>query len=122
MHRLTATLLLLFALGGNLVPLALAATADPPHACCVRKQAHPCHGSALTESEELTIRAAACCHQECCRAISTARWAYARPRLTVFSTQIVEAHAVALRAHPPSTTLAPFRSTRAPPHSFILIA
>jgi hypothetical protein len=45
MRRLTARLLLLFALAGTFVPPALAATAAPPHACCIRKAAHQCHGS-----------------------------------------------------------------------------
>ena len=45
MHRLTARLLLLFALVGNLVPLALAAGAAPPHACCLRKGVHRCQDS-----------------------------------------------------------------------------
>ena len=37
MHRLTARLLLFFALVGSLVPVALAASAAPTHACCLRK-------------------------------------------------------------------------------------
>src|SRR5689334_20600791 len=74
MRHLTATLLLLFAIAGNLVPLALAAAAGPPHACCIRKAVHPCHGAASTESESLEIRSAACCNRDCCRATAT-RWA-----------------------------------------------
>ena len=42
MQRLTARLLLLFALAGNFLPVALAATTAPPRACCLR-MAHKCH-------------------------------------------------------------------------------
>src|SRR6266850_690583 len=84
MHRLTARLLLLFALVGNFVPVALALSAAPsPHACCVRKapQAHPCHGMAMatTEPEQLAVRGTGCCNHDCCRGVTVARWAQTEP-------------------------------------------
>jgi hypothetical protein len=68
MQRLTARFLLLFALTGTFVPLALAIAAPAPHACCRRKAAHACHNSAGDERE---FRAAGCCDQSSCRAITT---------------------------------------------------
>lgn len=119
MRRLTATSLLLFALSGNLIPLALAATADPPHACCVRKAVHPCHGSESTESESLTIRSAACCHRDCCRA-TTARWAWTQVELATVATPVVNARVVSPCLDRPSAELFEFCSTRAPPQSDLL--
>jgi hypothetical protein len=65
MHRLTARFLLLLALVGNLAPLALAATAPPPRACCLRKGVHSCHDSLASDSGQLVIRDASCCDHDC---------------------------------------------------------
>jgi hypothetical protein len=70
MHRLVARLLLLVALAGNLIPLALAATIAPRHACCVRKAAHSCHGSSAADAEKPVIRNSGCCRQDCSRAVA----------------------------------------------------
>jgi len=67
MQRRTAKLLLLFAMVGTFVPLALAATAAPPHACCIRA-AHKCHAMA-GESDQLAIGSTGCCNHDCCRAL-----------------------------------------------------
>lgn len=114
MRRLTATLLLLFALAGNIVPLALAATADPPHACCIRKAVHPCHGAASTESESLEIRRAACCNRDCCRA-TAARWAQTQVHLATLATPGVNARALSPYPNRHCANLLASRSTRAPP-------
>ena len=119
MRRLTATLLLLFALLGNLIPLALAATADPPHACCVRKAVHPCHGSAPAESESLTIRNTSYCHQDCCRATVT-RWAQTHVPLATVATHLVNARVLPPVPERPSAQLIVSRSTRAPPRFSLL--
>ena len=78
MHRLTTRLLLLVTILGNLGPLALAATATPPHACCVRQKIHSCHDPLAPPGGQLTIRDAGCCNQECGRAFVTAQWAHKR--------------------------------------------
>jgi hypothetical protein len=115
MHRLTAKFLLLFALVGSLVPLALAVTAPPAHACCVRKAAHPCHGSTVAESDLLAIQSADCCNRDCLRGVTTAHWAHLRPQLAVLYLQSIHASAAAYRPDSPATASAEFQSTRGPP-------
>jgi hypothetical protein len=115
MHRLTARLLLLFALAGSLIPLAQAVTAAPPvHACCVRK-AHHCHDSAGEESEQLIIRSAACCNHDCCRAAVTSQWANPQPRTTALLAETIEARAADSHPDHPEANRSSSQSTRAPP-------
>jgi|SRR6266446_1985250 len=120
MHRLTARLLLLFALVGNFVPVALAlSAAPPPHACCVRKspQVHPCHGMAMatTEPEQLAVRSTGCCNHDCCRGVTVARWAQAEPVIVSALARDVAATIKFLNIDSPITHLSEFQSTRAPP-------
>jgi hypothetical protein len=112
MQRLTARLLLLFALAGTFVPVALAVTAAPPHACCLRKAVHQCHGS---DPDERVIRGNSCCSQSYNRAVTTSQCAHLRPSLAVIAAQNVEAQIAEARAETPSTTLFASQSTRAPP-------
>jgi len=115
MHRLTARLLLFFALVGSVAPLVLAVTAPPQHACCLRKGIHHCHDSLASESGQPVIQDASCCHGDCCRAVTTAQWAHPQPKLAAFFLQVDN---VRLRCpHPdsPATACAEFQSTRAPP-------
>jgi hypothetical protein len=114
MHRLTARLLLLFALVGNLAPLALAATAAPSHACCVRKAAHHCHDSANSESDQLAIRNAACCNHDCCRAVTSPLWAHAPSPVGTLEIP-VETRPGQPDLVFPDTNVSRFQSTRAPP-------
>src|SRR5271165_6741609 len=115
MHRLTARLLLFFAIVGNLVPLALATGATSPHACCLRKGVHRCHESAASESTELVVRAAGCCNQDCCRAVTTAPWAHTQQPATNFVAREVEAYLGQRNLSLPKTEVSRFQSTRAPP-------
>lgn len=114
MQRLIARFLLLVALVGNLGPLAVAAAIAPPHACCVRKAVHHCHSVAVSESDQLIIRDAGCCNHDCCRAVTTARWAHAQPPVNVFYAQNVsrldQPNPVSLNIE-----LLEFHSSRAPP-------
>ena len=82
MRRLTARLLLLFALAGTFVPPALAATAAPPHACCIRKAAPQCHGS-RPEADQRTVHSTSCCNQGCGRGVTTSWSAYPESSLAV---------------------------------------
>src|SRR5258708_39730585 len=102
MQRLTAKFLLLFALVGTLVPLALAATAPPPHACCVRKTAHQCHNS-LIEADQRAVRGIGCCNHDCCRAVTTSQWAHPRGRPTATIAESVPARIAESRAAAPAT-------------------
>jgi len=114
MQRLTARFLLLLALAGTFVPLALAATAAPEHDCCLRKGVHQCHGSA-PESDQSTIRDTSCCHHDCCRAVTTSQWAHAQPPVTAGFAQRIEARLAESRAESPAAKLFSPQSTRAPP-------
>jgi hypothetical protein len=84
MHRLTTRLLLVLLLVDILAPMALAISAPPPHACCVRK---PLHGPS---SRSLELQAVGGQHRNCCPPVITAHWAEpgsgighgARPLLT----------------------------------------
>ena len=119
MQRLIARFLLLVALVGNLAPLALAAAAPPPHACCLRKGVHRCHDSLVSDSvaseSELVIRDSGCCSQDCCHAVKTAQWAHAQPKLAAFFLQPVRVLRAASQSDAPASASAEFQSTRAPP-------
>jgi len=119
MHRLIARLLLLVVLVGTLGPLALAAAAAPPHACCMRKAVHHCHGSAaseqISEIGQLAIRGTSCCNHDCCRAVTTSRCAQAGQPAASF-TQYAEAYLGRTTPASPATDVSPFHSSRAPPH------
>src|ERR1700736_708166 len=101
MHRLTAKLLLLFALVGNLTPLTLAAVAAPLHACCARKAAKHCHESAASEQNQPSIRASGCCGHDCCRAAATTKWAHPQPRVEDPSRKSVNSRIDRLRPDSP---------------------
>lgn len=115
MQRLTARFLLLFALVGTILPAALQATATPQHACCRRQAAHHCHDTADTNPQEPVVRGAGCCHGDCSRSVTTARWAHPQPRTGAISSEL--SHEVSLDTHD-SAVFARFLaslSTRAPP-------
>src|ERR1700678_964212 len=96
MHRPIAKFLLLLALVGNLAPLALAATAAPLHACCVRKAAHHCHDSLtseqISETGQLALHDTSGCNRDCCHAVTTARWAHAQSATLASFARNVEAY------------------------------
>ena len=68
MHRATARLLLVLLLVGVFVPVALAISAAPPHACCVRK---PMHGRPSHDAEFQAPMG--CCQHDCCRPLTVSR-------------------------------------------------
>ena len=113
MQRLTARLLLLFALAGIFVPLAQAAIAAPPHACCIRA-AHKCHAMEV-ESDQLAIRSTGCCNHDCCRAVTTAQWANLQPRTAGSSPQNLDARIAESHYLAAVTEFSASQSTRAPP-------
>jgi hypothetical protein len=114
MQRLTANLLLLFALLGTFVPLTEAVTAQSAHACCLRT-AHHCHDSIATNSTDPVISAPSCCSSNCHRAVTTIRWAHAKNSQNTFC----GLHAAdRIRAQDPSLPAfeaIQFQSSRAPP-------
>jgi hypothetical protein len=118
MQRLIAKFLLLVVLVGNFAPLALAATAAP-HACCVRKAAHRCHDSLtseqVSETGQLIVRDTGSCNHDCCRAVTTARWAHAQSRASASFVRHIEAYLGESSSVPANTEVPRFQSTRAPP-------
>ena len=84
MRRLIASALLLFLFAGVSVPLALAVSADPPHACCLRKKPH-CHSMSPDDSTGLAFRAPSCANHSCCRALTATHWAQPRPQTQAHS-------------------------------------
>jgi hypothetical protein len=115
MQRLTANLLLLFALLGTFVPLTEAVTAQPAHACCLRT-AHHCHDS-ITSSTDPVITAPSCCGSNCQRAVTTIRRAHAKNSHNIFrglnAADRIRAHDPSLPAFEPFQ----FQSSRAPPRA-----
>jgi len=115
MRRLTAQLVLLFALLGNSAPIALAATAQPPHACCVRKAVHPCHGAALSKSDQPVVRDASCCNHNCCRALTVTQRAQPLALVAASFTLVSETHVGQSQPVFSNVGVFGFESTRAPP-------
>ena len=115
MQRLTARFLLLFAIVGTILPAALQATATPEHACCRRQAAHHCHDAADTNPQGPVVRGVGCCHGDCSRTVTTARWAHPQPQTGAISSEL--SREVSLETHD-SAVCARFLaslSTRAPP-------
>src|ERR1700722_19784531 len=117
MQRLTARLLLLFALAGTFVPLALAATAAPSHACCVRKS-HHCHDSASPENT-LVVSATSCCSHDCCRAATTSQWADALPGTINLVFENADVRIADSQSRAPGIQIYSLKSPRAPPQPFL---
>jgi hypothetical protein len=118
MHRFIARFLLLAALVGNIAPLALAVT-PAPHACCVRKAAHRCHDSPVSQQASdtgrLALHDAACCNHDCSRALTTACWAHAQSSASALFVQNVEAYLGCSSPVPSNVEVSRSQSTRAPP-------
>jgi hypothetical protein len=114
MHRVVTKFLLLFALVGNLAPVALANSTPTLHACCLRKAVHHCHGSRASDSGQLVIHGISCCNHECCRAVTTAQWAHPQ-RLDFASPQNINERSAGRRTNLPASASAEFQSTRGPP-------
>src|ERR1700683_5487125 len=114
MHRLTARLLLFFALVGSLVPVAVAATTSV-RACCLRKGVHHCQDSVASDSDQPVIRDASCCNRGCGRALTTHRWAQAQPLAVYSFARNVEAYLGRPSLISANREVSRYRSTRAPP-------
>jgi hypothetical protein len=114
MQRLTARLLLLFALAGNFLPVALAATAAPPRACCLR-MAHKCHQAVSTESEAALTARNCCVNHDCGRALTKSQSATVVPQAAPIFIASVQTHATAAHANAPAPRIAASQSPRAPP-------
>jgi hypothetical protein len=115
MNLRIAKFLLLLTVMGNLAPVVLAITAPNPHACCVRKSIHPCHESAASVADHAVLRSGDCCNHGCCRAVTTAQWAYPEPRSARIVLRAVNAQMSASEPNSPDAGSAHLQSARAPP-------
>jgi hypothetical protein len=115
MHLLTAKLLLFFAFAGNLAPLALAAVPAPTHTCCLRKKVHHCHASLAQETGQLAISDSSCCNHDCRGATISAQWAHPESQAASFLLEPIHAGIAGSDQNSPTSILAQFQSSRAPP-------
>jgi hypothetical protein len=113
MQRLTARLLLLLALAGTFLPVALQAMASPPHACC-RRKGHHCHDS-LSNPQETTIRAAGCCDCGRGHAVTTVQCASPQPVAAGEFTTAINGNISQSQRHAPASERFALQSSRAPP-------
>src|SRR5579863_3126962 len=111
MQRCTARFLLLLALVGTFLPLALSATAPPVRACCLRA-AHHCHSA--SESEQRSVTAAGGCSHDCCRGVTISQTAHPKPPVAAVASQLLGTRAVESTPAAPRTDSFCLPSTRAP--------
>jgi len=114
MHRLTARLLLLFALLGNIVPIALAVSPTAAPKCCLRKGVHHCQTASLA-GEELSLSSNSCGSHDCCRVATPAHWAHPEARNCSVAAQSVEIYRSQMRPSGLNGEAHTSLSTRAPP-------
>src|ERR1700733_11796507 len=114
MHRATARLLLVLLLVGIFVPLALAISAAPQHACCLRK---PMHGRPSHDSEFHAPPGG--CQRDCCRILTVSQWASLSPTAMAHRTALTAALQIEPKIHF-SASIAYAHSGRAPPQFSII--
>jgi hypothetical protein len=67
------------------------------------------------ETGQLAIRSNSCCNHDCCRAVTTARWAHAEQPPSASFAQNVEAYSGRPIPVSPDTDVSRLQLTRAPP-------
>jgi hypothetical protein len=115
MQRLTARFLLLMALVGTFVPLAMQGKAASAHACCRRQATHHCHDSAETNPNQSVASRTGCCNHDCCHAVTSAQWAHPLPSSAAASVQDAAAREIGDEADHPLSICSSFLHSRAPP-------
>src|SRR5579863_3170294 len=114
MHRSTARLLLVLLLVGVFTPVALAISAAPAHACCLRK---PMHGR---PSHDAQFEAPpGCCQHDCCRSLTVSRTANLTSKTctqALSASTILQSERELIRF---SASVNHAHSGRAPPQCFI---
>lgn len=119
MQRITARFLLLIALLGTIVPIAMQAKATPAHACCLRKGPHQCHESAAAHSDGPVLRDAGCCNHDCCRAVASSHWAHPLPSQNTVGAQGSTGSEAGNPSDEPSSLTYSLLRSRAPPLSVL---
>jgi len=117
MQRLTARLLLLFALAGTFLPVVLQATAAPSHACCVRKSVPLCPDA--RNGEEPVASAPGCCNGNQRQAVTRTGNAHPAPSQTDALVHEISSSEPDPRSVNPGTLIVSSHSTRAPPRTSI---
>lgn len=115
MRRLIAQLILLGIVLGNFVPLALAFSANPPHACCVRMRGH-CHE--MGGDKAPTFRDTSCCQRGGFHAITTPPAAQFFAHISNFVPSDKEQISLADQRFRTVEARPIARSPRGPPHFF----
>jgi hypothetical protein len=110
MHRLTARVLLVLLLVGSFAPVALAISATPAHACCMRK---PLHGRPSHDSE--FHAPPGCCQHDCCRTLTVSQWANLTPPTNTERTAASKPLETELQVFYFTTSINHAYSGRAPP-------
>ncbi|MBZ5704801.1 MAG: hypothetical protein LAN63_05565 [Acidobacteriia bacterium] len=108
MHHLTARFLLILLLVGTFAPVALAISAPPPHACCMRKM-HS-HSSPETEFCALDVGG-----HDCCRPLTVSHAAQLRPQRGTHAVPASAAQLPQLRPVGATADVNAAHSVRAPP-------
>ena len=119
MQRITARFLLLIALLGTVVPMAMQAKAAPPRACCLRKAPHHCHETSQAQPEQPVLQDAGCCNHNCCRAVTSSQWAHPLPSLTPATARDATGHGISDHFGGPLSVCSSFLHSRAPPASVL---
>lgn len=119
MQRLIARLMLLLAVAGTFLPVALQAAVSPVHACCRRSGDHRCHNAA-PGSRQSSMRRPGCCERGGGRAVITAHWANPQAGAVAEFTPQLSLRGVQTSAEAPVAGLVDSRSARAPPRVDIL--
>jgi hypothetical protein len=114
MQRLTARLMLLLALAGTFVPLALHAADAPVRACCRRMAMHHCHDAAAADPHE-PIASAPCCHHNCFRGVTISQYANPQPPVARVFRPEAQNCASDFQSEIPDFEFLSTRSARAPP-------
>jgi len=109
MHKLTARILLTLSLVGVFAPVALAISASPMHACCMR-QMHD------ADNNHRHIQApATCCNHDCCRTVTVSQWAELSSTSANFAPSLTTRRQISAQSIPLLAQNDSAHSGRAPP-------
>ncbi len=114
MRRWVAFFLFTAVVTGMIAPVAAAISAPPPHACCIRKSAHPCHGTTLS-SGGVTIGNSSCCQQPCGHAVVIPQQSCTPLAELALDKIAVSGYVSARESFPAVSGISTQQSSRAPP-------
>lgn len=115
-RRLSASLVLLLFAASVGAPWAAAVSAEPPHACCVRK-AHHCHSMASAPADQPTVRAPRACQGDCCKSLTRTNVAERAAAEPAFARGTLTGRVAPAAIRIVASSLHSQRQSRAPPRS-----